>query len=122
MKISTIKKLDDIAVSAVKGFDTEVKFGVTTRAQIDAVRKSCKHPTEIEVVKSMIRRDLKNMKSQFPGCADNALFKTLSNVMKTSEQANYLANSIVSKLKRRAWTDDGFEKIYREMFDVKPRA
>lgn len=117
MKTETIRKLDDVAKACVAGLETEIAYGLTTPEKVREVQSKTKNPTRLEVIKAMIRADLKKA-----GGARTPFFKTVSNAMKSAEQSNYLANAIDARIKRRAWTDRSFDAAYRELFGVRPRA
>ena len=116
MKRSTIEKLDNIAKSAVRGLIAEARLGLTTTEKVNSVRSTVKYPTPLELIKSMIRSDIKKAKSF--GCNNPAIYD-LINITKSTEQFNYLANAIDFKLKRMAWQNENFEKVYRKIFNVK---
>lgn len=121
MKIETMRKLDDVAKACVAGLETEITYGLTTPEKVREVQVRTKNPTRLEIIKAMIRADLKKV-----GAMDKAVrapfFATVSNAMKSSEQSNYLANAIDARIKRRAWTDKSFDAVYRKLFGVRPRA
>ena len=119
MKKETIKKLDDIAKACVAGLETEIACGLATPEQVREVQAKTKNPTRLEVIKAMIRADLKRAGA---ASARTPIFATVSNAMKSSEQFNYLANAIDARIKRRAWADKSFDAMYRKLFGVRPRA
>ena len=119
MKIETIKKLDEIAKASAVNLAAEVACGLTTPEMVREVKSRTKNPTRIEVVKAMIREDLKRAAKM--GAAGTRTFIALSNAMKSAEQSNYLANAIDARVKRLAWKDPEFDKIYRNLFEVGPR-
>ena len=121
MKKETIKKLDDIAKACVAGLETEIACGLVTPVQVREVQAKTKNPTRLEVIKAMIRVDLKRAGAA-PASARMPIFATVSNAMKSAEQSNYLANAIDARIKRRAWSDKSFDATYRELFGVRPRA
>ena len=121
MKKETMKKLDDVAKACVTGLETEIACGFVTPEQVREVQARTKNPTRLEVIKAMIRVDLKRAGAA-PATARTPLFATISNAMKSSEQSNYLANAIDARIKRRAWSDKSFDATYRELFGVRPRA
>jgi len=120
MKIETMRKLDEVAKLAVSNLEFEVACGLTTPEMVRAVQARTKNPTRIEVVKAMIRADLK--KARKAGADGTPTFAVISNAMKSAEQSNYLANAIDARIKRRAWSDMSFDKVYRGLFGVRPRA
>ena len=120
MKTETMRKLDDAAKACVAGLETEIACGLTTPEKVREVQSRTKNPTRLEVIKAMIRADLK--KAGAAGAARAPFFATVSNAMKSAEQSNYLANAIDARIKRRAWTDRSFDTAYRELFGVRPRA
>lgn len=117
MKIATMRKLDDVAKACVAGLESEIAYGLTTPEKVREVQSRTKNPTRLEIIKTMIRSDLKKV-----GAARTQFFATVSNAMKSAEQSNYLANAIDARIKRRAWTDRSFDATYRELFGVRPRA
>lgn len=117
MKTETMRKLDDVARACVAGLEAEIACGLTTPEMVREVQARTKNPTRLEVIKAMIRADLKKA-----GVAYTPFFATVSNAMKSAEQSNYLANAIDARIKRRAWTDRSFDATYRELFGVRPRA
>ena len=121
MKKETMKKLDDVAKACVAGLETEIAYGLVTPEQVREVQARTKNPTRLEVIKAMIRTDLKRAGAATAG-ARTPFFATVSNAMKSSEQSNYLANAIDARIKRRAWSDKSFDATYRELFGVRPRA
>lgn len=121
MKKETMKKLDDVAKACVAGLETEISYGLVTPEQVREVQARTKNPTRLEVIKAMIRTDLKRAGAA-PAAARTPFFATVLNAMKSSEQSNYLANAIDARIKRRAWTDKSFDATYRELFGVRPRA
>ena len=121
MKKETIKKLDDIAKACVAGLETEIACGLVTPEQVREVQAKTKNPTRLEVIKAMIRVDLKRAGAA-PASARMPIFATVSNAMKSAEQFNYLANAIDARIKRRAWADKSFDATYRKLFGVRPRA
>ena len=121
MKKETMKKLDDVAKACVAGLETEISYGLVTPEQVREVQARTKNPTRLEVIKAMIRTDLKRAGTA-PAAARTPFFTTVLNVMKSSEQSNYLANAIDARIKRRAWSDKSFDATYRELFGVRPRA
>ena len=120
MKKETMKKLDDVAKACVAGLETEIACGFVTPEQVREVQARTKNPTRLEVIKAMIRTDLK--RAGAAAAARTPFFATVSNAMKSSEQSNYLANAIDARIKRRAWSDKSFDATYRELFGVRPRA
>ena len=90
MKPETIKKLDGIAKACVAGLEAEIAYGLTTPEMVREVRSRTKNPTRLEVIKAMIRADLK--KARACGAGFSGMSRAVSNAMKSSEQANYLAN------------------------------
>ena len=121
MKKEPMKKLDDVAKACVAGLETEISYGLVTPEQVREVQARTKNPTRLEVIKAMIRVDLKRAGAA-PVSARTPFFATVSNAMKSSEQSNYLANAIDARIKRRAWADRSFDAAYRELFGVRPRA
>lgn len=121
MKKETMKKLDDVAKACVAGLETEIAYSLVTPEQVREVQARTKNPTRLEVIKAMIRTDLKRAGAA-PAAARAPFFATVSNAMKSSEQSNYLANAIDARIKRRAWSDKSFDATYRELFGVRPRA
>ena len=121
MKKETMKKLDDVAKACVAGLETEIACGLVTPEQVREVQARTKNPTRLEVIKAMIRVDLKRAGAA-PAAARTPFFTTVLNAMKSSEQSNYLANAIDARIKRRAWSDKSFDATYRELFGVRPRA
>ena len=121
MKKETMKKLDDVAKACVAGLETEIACGLTTPENVREVQSRTKNPTRLEVIKAMIRADLKKAGAA-AGAARTPFFATVSNAMKSAEQSNYLANAIDARIKRRAWADRSFDAAYRELFGVRPRA
>ena len=119
MKLETIKKLDGIAKACVAGLETEAAYGLTTPEKVREVQSKTKNPTRLEVIKAMIRADLKKARGLGVG---SAFARDLAGVMKSSEQSNYLANAIDARIKRRAWFDVSFDAVYRSLFGVSPRA
>lgn len=117
MKRSTIEKLDGIAKFAVRSLIAEARLGLTTPEKVNSVRSTVKYPTQIELIKSMIRCDIKKAKSF--GNNNHPIIRDFVNITKSTEQFNYLANAIDFKLKRTAWQDENFEKVYRKIFSVK---
>lgn len=120
MKKETMKKLDDVAKACVAGLETEISYGLITPEQVREVQARTKNPTRLEVIKAMIRTDLKRAGAA-PTSERTPFFATVSNAMKSSEQSNYLANAIDARIKRRAWSDKSFDATYRELFGVRPR-
>lgn len=116
-----MRKLDDIAKSCVAGLETEIAYGLVTPEKVREMQSRTKNPTRLEIIKAMIRADLKKA-GVVAGTARTPFFTTVSNAMKSTEQSNYLANAIDARIKRRAWTDRSFDTIYRELFGVRPRA
>lgn len=121
MKKETMKKLDDVAKACVAGLETEISYGLITPEQVREVQARTKNPTRLEVIKAMIRVDLKRAGTA-PAAVRTPFFATVLNAMKSSEQSNYLANAIDARIKRRAWSDKSFDATYRELFGVRPRA
>ena len=121
MKLETMQKLDDVAKACVAGLETEIACGLTTPEKVREVQSRTKNPTRLEVIKAMIRADLKKA-CAVAGAARTPFFATVSNAMKSAEQFNYLANAIDARIKRRAWSDKSFDATYRELFGVRPRA
>ena len=121
MKLETMPKLDDVAKACVAGLETEIACGLTTPENVREVQSRTKNPTRLEVIKAMIRADLKKA-CAVAGAARTPFFATVSNAMKSAEQSNYLANAIDARIKRRAWADRSFDAAYRELFGVRPRA
>ena len=121
MKIETMRKLDDVAKACVAGLETEIACGLTTPENVREVQSRTKNPTRLEVIKAMIRADLKKA-SVMTGAACMPFFTTVSNAMKSTEQSNYLANAIDARIKRRAWTNKSFDAAYRKLFGVRPHA
>ena len=119
MKRSTIEKLDGIAKFAVRSLIAEARLGLTTPDKVNSVRSTVKYPTQLELIKSMIRCDIKKAKSF--GNNNHPIIRDLVNITKSTEQFNYLANTIDFKLKRTAWQDENFKKIYRKIFNVRRR-
>lgn len=119
MKAETVKKLDAIARLCVAGLESEVRCGLTTPAAVRDVQSKTRNPTRIEVIKSMIRSDLR--KASALGAGGSPTARALANAMKSSEHANYLANAIDARIKRRAWGDRAFDAVYRALFGVRPR-
>lgn len=119
MKRSTIEKLDGIAKFAVRSLIAEARLGLTTPEKVNSVRSTVKYPTQLELIKSMIRCDIKKAKSF--GNNNHPIIRDFVNITKSTEQFNYLANAIDFKLKRTAWQDENFEKIYRKIFNVRRR-
>lgn len=117
MKIKTVQKLENIAKACVAGLVHEVRCGLTTPDMVRDIQEKTKNPTRLEVIKAMIRADLKKSSGSV-----SPLWKEIANAMKSSEQANYLANAIDARIKRRAWSDRSFDGIYRRLFGVRPHA
>lgn len=116
MTYKTIKKLDAIAKAGVANMDAEIAVGYLTPESVKAAAAATKNPTRIEVIKTMIRRDLREArKAGF----DGQLHRDLGNVVKSAEQFNYLANAIDALTKRRAWSDPSFRSVYESLFGVK---
>jgi len=120
MKLETIRKLDGIAKACVAGLEAEAAHGLTTPGMVREIRSKTKNPTRLEVIKAMLRADLK--KAREAGAGGCSLAAALASAMKSSEQSNYLANAIDARVKRRAWTDASFDAVYRSLFGVGPRA
>ena len=59
MKIETMRKLDDVAKACVAGLEIEIACGLTTPENVREVQSRTKNPTRLEVIKAMIRADLK---------------------------------------------------------------
>ena len=59
MKKETMKKLDDVAKACVAGLETEIACGFVTPEQVREAQARTKNPTRLEVIKAMIRTDLK---------------------------------------------------------------
>ena len=59
MKLETMQKLDDVAKACVAGLETEIACGLTTPEKVREVQSRPKNPTRLEVIKAMIRTDLK---------------------------------------------------------------
>ena len=121
MKLETMQKLDDIAKACVTGLETEIACGLTTPEKVREVQSRTKNPTRLEIIKAMIRADLKKA-GVVAGAAHTPFFTTVLNAMKSSEQSNYLANAIDARIQRRAWTNRSFDAMYRKLFGVRPRA
>lgn len=121
MKIETMRKLDGIAKACVAGLETEIAYGLTTPEKVREVQSRTKNPTRLEIIKAMIRADLKKA-GTMAGAVRTSFFATISNAMKSTEQSNYLANAIDARIKRRAWTDRSFDVTYRKLFGVRQRA
>lgn len=121
MKIETMRKLDDVAKACVAGLESEIAYGLTTPEKVREVQSRTKNPTRLEIIKAIIRADLKKA-GVVAGATRTPFFTTVSNAMKSAEQSNYLANAIDARIKRRAWTDRSFDATYRELFGVRPRA
>lgn len=121
MKTETMRKLDDVAKACVAGLEKEIAYGLTTPENVREVQSRTKNPTRLEIIKAMIRADLKKA-GVVAGGARTSFFATVSNAMKSAEQSNYLANAIDARIKRRAWSDRSFDATYRELFGVRPRA
>lgn len=115
-----MRKLDDVAKACVAGLETEIACGLTTPEKVREVQSRTKNPTRLEIIKAMIRADLKKA-GVVAGATCTPFFATVSNAMKSTEQSNYLANAIDVRIKRRAWTDRSFDMTYRELFGVRPR-
>lgn len=110
MKNSTIENLNNIANMCVAGLEAEIAVGMTTKKDIMDVVSHTKYPTEIEIVKNMIRSDIKKIEKV--SSSNTGLMKTIRNIMKTTEQFNYLANTISAKIKRRMRTNDRIKSVY----------
>jgi phosphopantothenate synthetase len=110
MKNSTIENLNKIANMCVAGLESEIAIGLTTKKDIMNVVSRTKYPTEIEIVKNMVRSDIKTIEKV--GSSNTGLVKTIRNIMKTTEQFNYLANAISSKIKRRMRVNDRIKSVY----------
>lgn len=121
MKLETMQKLDDIAKACVTGLETEIACGLITPEKVREVQSRTKNPTRLEIIKAMIRANLKKA-GVVSGAAHTPFFTTVLNAMKSAEQSNYLANAIDARIKRRAWTDKSFDTMYRKLFGVRPRA
>ena len=121
MKLETMQKLDDVAKACVAGLETEIACGLTTPEKVREVQSRTKNPTRLEIIKAMIRADLKKA-GVVAGAAHTPFFKTVLNAMKSAEQSNYLANAIDARIKRHAWTNRSFDAVYRKLFGVRPRA
>lgn len=117
MTYKTIRKLDAIAKAGVANMDAEIAAGYLTPESVKAAEAATKNPTRIEVIKTMVRRDLREARKAFGG--GTPLARDLSNVMKSAEQFNYLANAIDALMKRRAWSDPSFRPVYERLFGVK---
>jgi len=114
MNRKTLKKLNNLADLAVKNVQPEMALGYLTAEAVETARKNTRYPTDIEVIKTMIRNDVKTVK-KISG-ADAPVVKIVSGIMKSSEQFNYLANAINAKMKRKAWSDRDFRSVYESMF------
>lgn len=110
MKNSTIENLNKIANICVAGLESEIAIGLTTKKDIMDVVSRTKYPTEIEIIKNMVRSDIKSIEKV--GSSNTGLMKTIRNIMKTTEQFNYLANTISAKIKRRMRTNDRIKSVY----------
>jgi uncharacterized protein (UPF0335 family) len=110
MKNSTIENLNKIANMCVAGLETEIVVGMTTKKDIMDVVSRTKYPTEIEIVKNMVRSDIKKIEKV--SSSNTSLVRSIKNIMKTTEQFNYLANAISAKIKRRMRTNDRIKSVY----------
>ena len=110
MKNSTIENLNKIANMCVAGLETEIAVGMTTKKDIMDVVSRTKYPTEIEIIKNMVRSDIKKIEKV--GSSNIGLMKSIRNIMKTTEQFNYLANTISAKIKRRMRANDRIKSVY----------
>ena len=117
MKFSTINKLDNIANMSVDGLITEYRLGITQVSDVKKLSQSGRYPTQIELIKGMIKSDIK--KANASGIVDTGLMHDLINITKSTEQFNYLANAIDAKMKKLMWKDEKFASIYRSMFEIK---
>jgi hypothetical protein len=110
MKNSTIENLNNIANMCVAGLEAEIAVGMTTKKDIMDVVSRTKYPTEIEIVKNMVRSDIKKIEKV--SSSNTSLVRSIKNIMKTTEQFNYLANTISSKIKRRMRVNDQIKSVY----------
>jgi uncharacterized protein (UPF0335 family) len=110
MKNSTIENLNNIANMCVAGLEFEIATGMATKKDIMDVVSRTKYPTEIEIVKNMVRSDIKKIEKV--SSSNTGLIRSIKNIMKTTEQFNYLANAISSKIKRRMRTNDRIKSVY----------
>jgi hypothetical protein len=113
MKNSTIENLNRIANMCVAGLESEIAVGMTTKKDIMDVVSRTKYPTEIEIVKNMVRFDIKKLEQiENIGSHNAEIVRTIKNIMKTTEQFNYLANAISAKIRRRIRTNDRIKSVY----------
>ena len=115
MRQKTVETLDALAAAAVENLRAEAALGFTSPALVEAARARTKNPTAAEVVKTMIRSDVKSARALLDEDAETPLVHFMTNVMKTTEQFNYLANSIDARLKRRAKNDETVRSLYAAM-------
>ena len=87
MKLETMQKLDDVAKACVAGLEKEIACGLTTPEKVREVQSRTKNPTRLEIIKAMIRADLKKA-GVVSGAAHTPFFKTVLNAMKRAEQSN----------------------------------
>lgn len=89
MKLTTINKLKDLAKVLATSFVFELKHDMISRNDIYDMFAKTKHKSEIEVIKTMFRHD----------CSKYGFTDIFANIMKTSEQFNFLAIEILSEIK-----------------------
>lgn len=115
MRQKTVEILDALAAAAVENIRAEAALGFTSPALVEAARAGTKNPTAAEVVKTMIRSDVKSARALLGEDSETPLVRFMTNVMKTTEQFNYLANSIDARLKRRAKQDETVRSLYEAL-------
>ena len=92
MKKETMKKLDDVAKACVTGLETEIACGFVTPEQVREVQARTKNPTRLEVIKAMIRVDLKRA-----GAAPARLRSTLIMALMTSSLVGFFVRACTSR-------------------------
>ena len=99
MKNTTLNTLNKVAADAAKAFILDWQHGYTTPSKVKSDFTSLGNKqTGIEFIKKTIRVD-KGIVSRI--WMDRFNVK-LSNILKTTQQFNYLANEILARVKRNA--------------------
>lgn len=122
MKQTTRHMLDMIAEAAVDGLKAEAGLGLATPEAVAAAKARSRNPTPAGVVKTMIRSDVNAVRAMLGEGAETPLLRTMTNVMKTKEQFDYLAEGIDARMKKRAAEDEVFGAIYKVLFKPAKKA
>lgn len=93
LKNSTINNLKTLAQTMVNSFKLEHEHNLISTQEIDDVVKNTKHKSKLEIVKTMIKHDYRKYKNHYN-------LKALTNIMKTTEQFDFLALEIWTGIKK----------------------